>query len=265
MAQRIRPHSGQLNPGTEAVLPLPFYFISDVHISPILNESEQQRRRVVCRLFEEIRHSKGTLFILGDFFDFWFDFGEKFPNALRECVQELRSLRAAGIPVHYVSGNHDYWIEGFLTQSMGLIPYEDHIDFIHHGKRFYLTHGDGLLKDDTGYRLMKKILRSRFAIYLLSLLGMERVYRIGKKISRTFAPISDEKLEITEGQAAEMKQYLDEKLKDGYDFAMMGHVHFPLRTEWEGRTGLILGDWVLPGHQWFARWNGKVLEHKNLL
>lgn len=265
MARRIRRHPEQLTDGKTAELPLPFHFISDVHIAPQLTEREQERRRAICAYLRDVQQQGGTLFILGDFFDFWFDFGNDYPDSLRECVEQLRQLKAAGIPIHYVGGNHDYWIEGFLTQELGIIPYEDHIDFTACGKRFYLTHGDGLLKDDDGYRAMKKVLRSRLAIFLLSRLGPKTVYRLGTAISRSFEEPSADKLKITEMQAMEMKEFLEMKLSAGYDFAMMGHVHYPLMTDINSRYGLILGDWVLPGHQWFARWDGTDLIHRSCL
>ena len=88
---------------------LPLYFISDSHMGMEINDSELKRRNKLFKLFEKIKLSGGTLIIGGDFFDFWFEFGKKTPEIYKDVFKELTALRDAGIDIHYVAGNHDYW------------------------------------------------------------------------------------------------------------------------------------------------------------
>ena len=101
-------------------LTLPFYFLSDTHISTKAGREQEERSRDMLALLAEVRERKGTLFILGDFFDFWFDKANYIPRPLQPVVAALRALRDAGIEIHYLGGNHDFWVEGYLTQELGI-------------------------------------------------------------------------------------------------------------------------------------------------
>jgi UDP-2,3-diacylglucosamine hydrolase len=262
LAKRISKHSGQLKSGTEAALKLPFFFISDVHISMHQSPREKTKQSALCRFFDEVKKSGGTIFILGDFFDFWFDFGENYPAIYQPIIEKLTELRQNNIAIHYAAGNHDYWIEGYLTQKLGIIPYADEITFLHRGKSFFLTHGDGLLQNDYKYRQLKKILRSKLAIFLFSLLGKKLVYRIAKTVSQSEKPYTEEKLSTMKDHAAEMSQFLRKLWDKGYDVAIMGHIHQPTLLKENGRYALILGDWVRENQNYYAIWDGQTLHHR---
>ncbi len=262
MARRISKHSGQLQSGKEAALALPFYFISDVHLSLNNSQFEKRKQKNICAFFDQIKNSGGTLFILGDFFDFWFDFGENYPSQFQPLIEKLAELRREKIPIHYVAGNHDYWIEGFLTKNLGIIPYGDSIDFKSQGRSFFLTHGDGLLQNDHGYRMLKKVLRSRLAIFLFGLLGKQIVYHIASLVSQSENPYTVEKLSRMQEHADEMSQFLRKVWKKGYDIAIMGHIHQPTLIKEDGRYALILGDWVRENQNYYALWDGETLHHK---
>jgi len=262
LAERIGKHSEQLKTGTEAALKLPFFFISDVHLSIHESPREKAKLSALCKFFDHINDSGGTLFILGDFFDFWFDFGENYPLQFQPIIEKLTELRQNNIAIHYAAGNHDYWIEGFLTRKLGIIPYPDEISFLHQGKSFFLTHGDGLLQNDYKYRLLKIILRSKLAIFLFSLLGKKIVYRIAAAVSQSEKPYTEEKLKTMKDHAAEMSQFLRKIWNKGYDVAIMGHIHEPTLIIENGRYALILGDWVQENQNYFAVWDRGVLVHK---
>ena len=247
----------QLSLDEKSSLKLPFYFISDTHISTILSENEIEKRRNLFLLFEKILETKGTLFILGDFFDFWFDCGNYTHKNLVGIVEYLKKIKQAGVQIHCIAGNHDYWIKGLLTKQIGINFYPDKIEFIHNNSKFLFMHGDGLLKRDAGYRLLKKVLRSRIAINLFKILPASLIYKIGEKVSRVnkryINPVDNTK------DIDEMMDYLKEKNNEGFDIAIMGHIHYPKCKKSNNKYSIILGDWI--NHKSYAVWNGKKILH----
>ncbi|HBY19016.1 MAG TPA: hypothetical protein DEH00_07575 [Candidatus Marinimicrobia bacterium] len=245
--------------GKHAGLPLPFTFISDVHFTTVLTNRELAKRKKVFALLDDVKKSGGTLFILGDFFDFWWDQKDYIPSQLQDVYTKLQELRNSGIPIHLIGGNHDFWLYKFLCPSLNIVFYDDHMDFFHQGVRFYLTHGDGLLKDDTGYRWMKRLLRFPPAIWALDRFHIEGIYATARKISHTSREYTSKKWSDLKAMANEMLDYLQMKNREGYTIAIMGHVHYPSKRTEKGREALVLGDWMW--HASYAVWDGKSLHH----
>jgi UDP-2,3-diacylglucosamine hydrolase len=245
--------------GKVSKLPLPYYFFSDVHFSTELTNNELEKRKKVFTILDHLKQSGGSLFILGDFFDFWWDQGSYIPSQLKDVYNYLSDLRKAKVPIHLIGGNHDFWLYKFLCPSLGIIFYDDHMDFHSDGLRFYLTHGDGLLKNDTGYRWMKRVLRCPLAIWGLDRFHIEGIYRTARLISHTSRKHSNEKWSDLKAMADEMLDYLQMKNHQGYHIAMMGHVHYPSVRKDNSKIAIVLGDWMT--HQHYAVWDGKTLSH----
>ena len=163
---------------------LPLYFISDCHIGMSLNNEEKKRREKLFYVFNKIKESGGTLIIGGDFFDFWFDFKDHEPECYQDVIQELLDLKKSNIKIHYIAGNHDYWDFGFINSKIEKFHKQD-FEFKLNNNVILLTHGDGLLKNDVGYRFMKKILRHKLFISLFKTLSPNLGYKIGEKVSKT--------------------------------------------------------------------------------
>ncbi|MEA3500954.1 MAG: UDP-2,3-diacylglucosamine diphosphatase [Candidatus Marinimicrobia bacterium] len=238
-------------------LKLPFYFISDTHISTILSKNEIEKRKDLFSLFEKIIETKGTLFLLGDFFDFWFDHGNYIHKNLTEVVEYLKEIKKAGIEIHFIAGNHDYWIEGFLTKNIGLYFYPNKIEFIHNDKKFLLMHGDGLLKRDSGYRLLKKILRSKIIISLFKILPASLIYKIGEKVSNITFRYNNSTVKLED--VDEMIKFMNIKNNADHDIVMMGHIHYPKLIKTNDKYSIILGDWIR--HRSYVVWDGKEISH----
>ncbi|MDZ7796660.1 MAG: metallophosphoesterase [Candidatus Marinimicrobia bacterium] len=117
-----------LRPQVEGITP-PFYFFSDTHISSRQGEAQKRRMEKLLQHLEKIKETGGTLFILGDFFDFWFDCRNYIPEAFKPLIDMLSALRKKGIEIHYVGGNHDYWVRGYLTRNSVsvFIPMRSHL------------------------------------------------------------------------------------------------------------------------------------------
>ena len=136
----------------------PVYFISDVHLRLTLNNDEKQRRKKFYKVLDKICKTGGTCFFVGDLFDFYFEYPDLIPKAYSDFYDKAMSLKKQGIGLHFLTGNHDYWTEEFMENVIMDKVYLDDTQIEIDGKRFYLTHGDGLLSWDYGYRLLKKII-----------------------------------------------------------------------------------------------------------
>lgn len=194
-------------------------------------------------LLEEIRQSGGTLFILGDFFDFWFDKGNYVPPALNGIVDALQRIIEQGMEIHYIAGNHDYWIEGYLTRKLGLRFYPDALRFNWAGKEVFCLHGDHIVNDIERYHLIRRMLRHPLAIGLLKCLPAGWIYKLGERVSQ-YNKYTPNPPETPDFMISNMKAYLESMLAKGYDLAVSGHVHLP-RLESVGQKQIaILGDWI---------------------
>ena len=148
---------------------LPVYFISDNHFKMDIDNSERERRGKLYHVFEKIKSTGGTLVIGGDFFDFWFDYRHVLPAGYIDLFEQLDKLHQSGIFIHFILGNHDYWDFGYFKEKFNAKVYWGDLNFTNNGMKIQVTHGDGLLKNDHGYRLMKGMIRSKFCIFLFIL------------------------------------------------------------------------------------------------
>jgi len=197
----------------------------------------------MLNLLEEIKKNRGTLFILGDFFDFWFDKNDFVPRVLKPVVNALKAIVDEGIEVHYVAGNHDYWIEGYLTRELGLRFYPDALGFEANGWKIYCEHGDNTVYPNEQYPWIRKLIRDPLAISMLKLLPITWTYKLGEAVSHYNREIPDT-LSIAGFYVNKMKIFLEQKLSEGYDLAISGHIHSPLFEEINGNIIAVLGDWI---------------------
>ena len=225
------------------MLELPIYFISDNHFSMQKSDAEQIRREKLFTLFDKIESTKGTLIIGGDFFDFWFDYKYVVPKGFNDILFRLEQLHKSGIKIHYILGNHDYWDFGSFTQKFGAIVHEGDLEFDIDGQKILVTHGDGLLKNDVGYRIMKRIIRSKLAIFLFSLFHPDWGCALARKVSNTSSHYhhhDDKSVAIR----IEMREYARKKWNEGYDVVLIGHYHQTEIETSEEKSLIFMGDWI---------------------
>ncbi|MFB0516688.1 MAG: UDP-2,3-diacylglucosamine diphosphatase [Candidatus Neomarinimicrobiota bacterium] len=222
----------------------PAYFISDVHLTLNDGEREREKRRYLFQFFDMVRGTGGTLFIVGDFFDFWFEYKHVIPKRYFDVISQLHQLRVAGIDIHFIVGNHDYWINDFLSSSLGMHVYPAEAEVEIDGRRILITHGDGLLAKDTGYRLLRKFLRNRTIVFLYRWfhpdLGIA-LAQSASRLSRKYNQPEDQKQSVFD----ELSRYARNRWADGWDVVVMGHYHLDhLHTNHDGKIFLCLGDWI---------------------
>jgi len=229
---------------------LPVYFVSDNHFFMDSSDSEKKRRRLLFSLFNQIKKDKGSLIIGGDFFDFWFDYGSNHPSGYEDILDELHQLSSNGVEIHYILGNHDYWDFGYFNKKFKAKTYKGNLEFTIGNQKILITHGDGLLSEDYGYRFMRKIIRSKLCIMLFKIIGWNIGCKLAKKISKTSSKYNrseynNKKNDVKkEAIRSELNQFVLNNWMEDYDTILIGHYHQTGIDKFDDKKIIYLGDWL---------------------
>ena len=221
---------------------LPIYFISDVHLMLSETTEEQQKRKSLYRFLNYVRTTRGTLFFVGDLFDFYFEYPDMIPKAYFDFYNKAFQLKKAGVDLRFIAGNHDFWIMDFMKQKIMNQTYFDDTTFSIKGKNFYITHGDGILSWDYGYRILKKIIRAPFFIWCFRWLHPTIGYKIAKKVSRT-EHNHEIPEKLREKTRNELKKFASRHFEKGFDYMVCGHYHLNEIIDVGKGKLAVLGDW----------------------
>jgi UDP-2,3-diacylglucosamine hydrolase len=232
------------------------YFFSDAHIGLGPEEEENQKELRLIRFLDHIQRDAGQIFIVGDLFDYWFEYKTVVPKRYFRLFSKLAELNEHRIKIFFIAGNHDFWVGDYFRDELGMEIFFNPIEKKIGGKRFLIHHGDGLLKKDVGYKILKKILRNRLNIFLFSLLHPDITGRIARWSSRTSRRYTSKR----KYEDSEMTEFAKQKLRDGFDFVIMGHNHIPIRLTVNGGVYINLGDWI--SENTYAVFDGDSLELK---
>jgi UDP-2,3-diacylglucosamine hydrolase len=222
-------------------LPDKIAFIADAHLG--MPGDDPRRPEKVASFLRWLNGKVTHLYIAGDLFDFWFEYKSAVPNTAPKVVFELYNLVRAGTEVVILAGNHDYWLGKYLSDEVGVKIELGDVIAEHQGRKLYIHHGDGLYPDDHGYRILKKVLRSRISIALFRLIHPDAAAWIARKTSHTSRYYLSPPV-VNEKSAARFRPIADERLKDGYDAVLYGHTHVPLLEKRDTGTMILLGDWI---------------------
>ena len=213
------------------------YFISDAHLSP------RDQRRKQEKLISFLRHLKGNasiLYIVGDFFDFWFEYRSVVPRGRMRVIAQLYDLAHSGTRIIYIPGNHDFWVGSYFSEEVGLeVRPPQPVETVHHGRRIYIDHGDEIA-GNLGYRIWKFLLLHPVCIALFRMLHPD----LGAALTRLVLRIRYNRNSGPPHNYRDLFiQHAQEKFREGFDLVVVGHFHIPIRVEAEG-TAVILGDWI---------------------
>jgi UDP-2,3-diacylglucosamine hydrolase len=223
------------------------YFLSDFHLGAPDPSSSLVREKKVVSFLESIRHDAAEIFILGDIFDFWYEYRKVVPKGYVRLLGKLAELTDAGIPVHVFVGNHDMWMSGYFEEELGIPVYHHPKTFIRNGKRFYIGHGDGLGPADHGYKFIKKIFRNPLCQWLFGQLHPTWGIGLANYFSRKSREKTGSSDEFFLGEDKEwLVIYSKEVLqKEHFDYFVFGHRHLPLDIWLAPDSRYInLGDWI---------------------
>jgi UDP-2,3-diacylglucosamine hydrolase len=240
------------------------YFASDFHLGvPDYKKSLEREKRIV-RWLDEIKKDAEELYLMGDVFDFWFEYGTVVPKGFVRLQGKLAELSDSGTTIHYFTGNHDMWVFNYLPEEMNIKLYRKPITREISGKKFYLGHGDGLGPGDRGYKFIKKIFRSRLCQWLFARihpnLGI-RIARFWSRRSRIATGVKDDQYLGDEKELLVLhcKKILE---KAHFDYFIFGHRHMPLDIKLSEKSRYInLGEWV--NYSSYAVFDGNAVELKN--
>ena len=219
------------------------YFISDIHFGAEPEEKEENKRKLLKYFLEEIQKDSDQLYIIGDLFDFWFEYKHVVMNEHHEVVEMLYNAIKNGLQIHYIAGNHDFWLGDFLEKTVGIHIYPDPVYVDIDSKRFYLNHGDGIAKRDRGYRLMKRVFRFKPNIKMYRWLHPDIGIPLAKFISGSSRKYTNN---IDLKDHDDYINFAENMMNEGQaDFCLMGHRHNPLKHQFEnGNTYINTGDWL---------------------
>jgi len=222
---------------------LPIYFISDIHLLINSSNNEHVKKEKLFQFLNIVANSKGTLIINGDLFDFYFEYQHIIPKRFFDVYVKINELQKSNIKIHYLLGNHDYWPLDFITDKLNMIVHKGDIDFEINQKKFHVTHGDGLLSWEHGYRFVKKILHNRFFIWLFRWVHPTIGYGFAEWVASRSRHFEHSK-EHNERVRKELIRVITPTIENGVDYFITGHYHQHTEETIGSGKMIVLGEWI---------------------
>jgi len=227
------------------------YFASDFHLGSPDEKTSRIRENRIVRWLNYIEPSCSELFLMGDIFDFWFEYKTVVPKGFVRLLGKLAQMSDQGIKIYFFKGNHDMWVNDYFIKELGIQIISDEFEMERNGKRFYLHHGDGLGPGDRKYKFLRKIFRNPVCQWLFSLVPP----RIGMGIANGWSSSSRAAGTTPDGVSKEkfmgmenewLAVYAKEVLKKThYDYFIFGHRHLPLDLQLSENSRYVnLGEWL---------------------
>ena len=223
------------------------YFASDQHLGAPTYEASLPREKKFVAWLNQVKKDAEVLFLLGDLFDFWFEYKTVVPRGFVRVLGKLAEIKDAGISIYFFVGNHDLCMRDYFNKELGIPVFFNPQEFNINGKSFFIGHGDGLGPNDKGYKRMKKIFKFPFFQWLFRWLHPDLGMKLGQYMSVKNKLISGDKDTQFLGNDREwLVQYCQRKLTEShYDYFIFGHRHLPLNIQLnENSTYINLGDWI---------------------
>lgn len=222
------------------------YFLSDFHLGAPNAVQSLAREKMIVEFLEEIRHDAKMIFIVGDMFDFWYEYRRVVPRGYTRLLGKLADITDSGIPVHFFVGNHDMWMKDYLQKELNIPVYFEPKPFEFNGKKFLIGHGDGLGPGDHGYKALKKVFRNPVCQWLFGILPPYIGMGLANYFSRKSRASTGKNEEVFLGEDNEwLITYCKDILKhEHYDYFIFGHRHLPIDFKMNGSRYINLGDWI---------------------
>ena len=239
------------------------YFLSDFHLGVPDHASSLKREKLIVRFLSEVKEDAAAIFIVGDLFDFWYEYKKVVPKGFVRILGKLAELTDSGIPLYFFVGNHDMWMSDYFEMELNIPVFYEPQHFEFNGKQFLIGHGDGLGPGDEGYKFLKKIFHDKICQWLFGILppyiGMGIAHRFSKT-SRAATGEDDARFlgEDKEWLISHCRDVLQQK---HYDYFIFGHRHLPIDFTLNDNSRYInLGDWIR--YNSYAVFDGQYLELK---
>jgi len=241
------------------------YFISDAHLGLYPPESSARRERVLVNWLDSIKADAAELYLLGDIFDFWHEYKHVVPRGFVRFLGKLAELTDNGTILHFFTGNHDIWVYDYLQKELGLKVYRESITRTLNGKRFFLSHGDGLGPGDHGYKLMKWGFTNKVLQWLFARIHPNASMAFGKRWSKSSRYAKGIVADPYRGDNDELQVVFAKTTleKEHFDFFIFGHRHIPFDVQLTKNSRILnLGDWIT--NFTYAVWDGTELKLQSI-
>ena len=242
------------------------YFASDQHLGAPTPEISFPREQKFVAWLNKVQKDAEAIFLLGDLFDFWFEYKTVVPKGFVRVLGKLAEISDKGIPIYFFIGNHDLWMNDYFEKELNIPVFRSPQEFCINNKKFLIGHGDGLGPGDNGYKFMKKIFTFPLFKWMFKWLHPDLGVRLGHYMSVKNKLISgDDDAKYLGDENEWLVLYCKEKLTtQHYDYFIFGHRHLPLNIDLKENSKYInLGDWI----QYFTygefNTDFKLLEYKN--
>ena len=236
------------------------YFLSDFHLGAPDASRSLEREKRVCRFLDLAKKDASAIFIVGDLFDFWFEYSTVVPKGYVRILGKLAELTDSGIAIHFFVGNHDMWMRNYFQTELNIPVYFEPKAFEFGNKKFLIGHGDGLGPGDEGYKMMKKVFRNPVCQWLFGILppylGIGLANYFSRK-SRAKAGLVDE---VFMGDEKEWLIIHSREVlaKEHFDYFIFGHRHLPINFQLSADSRYInLGEWI--NYNSYAVFDGEAL------
>jgi UDP-2,3-diacylglucosamine hydrolase len=239
------------------------FFASDFHLGVPNHEASVARERKIIAWLDSIKNEAHAIYLLGDIFDFWFEYKHAIPKGHIRLQGKLAELRDAGIPIVFFTGNHDMWMFDYFPKELGIPVYRDPLVLEVGSQRLLIGHGDGLGPGDHTYKVLKKFFNSSFCQWLFARIHPNLGIGIANRWSKN-SRLSNMKRE--DGYQGNEKEFLwvycnEVEQKQHHDYYIFGHRHLPLDLPiGENSRYINLGEWV--NFSTYAVYDGKTVALK---
>lgn len=223
------------------------YFLSDFHLGAPDAASSLQREKLIVKFLQSIQHEAAHIFIVGDMFDFWYEYKKVVPKGYVRLLGTLATLADNGIPLYFFVGNHDMWMKDYFQKELNMPVYFKPEKFNFNGVKFLVGHGDGLGPGDHGYKALKKVFRNPVCQWLFGILPPYMGMGLANYMSRRSREATGKHEEVFMGQDKEwLITYCRDVLKqEHFDYFVFGHRHLPIDFQLQENSRYInLGDWI---------------------
>jgi UDP-2,3-diacylglucosamine hydrolase len=240
------------------------YFISDFHLGAPDYKSSLEREKIVVQFLDDRKKDASEIFIVGDIFDFWYEYRKVVPKGYVRLLGKLAEVTDGGIKMHFFVGNHDMWMKNYFQQELNIPVYFEARDFEWNGKKFHIAHGDGLGPGDHRYKFIKKVFRNRFSQWLFGILPPYMGMGLANFLSSRSRAQTGASEEVFLGEEKEWLIIYSKEMakKKNFDFFVFGHRHLPIDFRLSnGARYINLGDWIR--YYTYAVFDGERLELKS--
>lgn len=223
------------------------YFLSDAHLGSKTHPDSVGTERKLCRFLDFARKDATAIYLVGDIFDYWFEYKNVVPRGFTRFLGKLSELTDSGIVIHFFIGNHDIWLTDYLQDECGLIIHREPLITVFKGKKFYIAHGDGLGEKSLAVRLLRKVFHNKFLRLCFAAIHPRWTVSFAHKWSSQSRE-SGETVDFMGEEREFLIQFAKQEIlrTPDLDYFIFGHRHvlidFPLENN---KSHVIyLGDWM---------------------